>query len=105
MLKFIFNFINDNVAKGRVKGYPFPVAWPNNEPHTEMTYHEYLASPEWDIRSGMFIDRANGECQQCGSYYNLHIHHRHYDTLGEESYGDIEVLCRDCHKTRHKGWK
>lgn len=93
------------VIRRRQKGRPFPVAWPGSRPHTEMTYRQYLASAEWDLRSGMFIERAHGQCQQCGAHRNLHVHHKHYRTLGEEQYTDVEVLCAACHKTRHKGWK
>lgn len=89
----------------RVKGKKFPVSWPGDDPHTRMTYRQYLASSEWRFRSGMFIERADGKCQQCGSYYKLHVHHRHYRTLGQERYQDVEVLCEKHHKSRHKGWK
>ena len=93
------------VLDGRVKGRAFPVAWAEDDPHTRMNYREYLLSKEWDFNSGRFIDRANGECQECGANNNLHVHHKHYKTLGQERYEDVEVLCEKCHKSRHKGWK
>ena len=92
------------VWQRRKKGTPFPVAWPGDDPHTEMDYREYLRSDEWDFRSGSFIDRAGGCCQDCGAHRNLHVHHKHYRTLGEERYSDVEVLCQSCHKRRHRGW-
>lgn len=93
------------IRRKREKGKPFPVSWHGSDPHTEMTYKQYLASDEWDFRSGAFIERAGGECQDCGAIRGLNVHHKHYKTLGEERYRDVEVLCLSCHKTRHKGWK
>lgn len=66
-----------------------------------MTYREYLDSSEWDIRRGMFIERAGGQCNRCNAVRNLQVHHRHYKTLGEENYKDVEVLCQDCHRSHH----
>lgn len=106
---FLFRFFGRGdeirVTEKRVKGQPFPVAWPGDRPHTRMAYRQYLASAEWDFRSGMFVERAMGQCQQCGEHRNLHVHHKHYRTLGEERYEDVEVLCEKHHKSRHRGWK
>ena len=31
----------------------------------------------------------------------LEVHHRHYDTLGNERLDDVEVLCSSCHRNEH----
>jgi len=78
-----------------------------------------------EVRRFNFISLAGGRCQQCGfvppghspltwaylaeigrwdprgAYPGLHVHHRHYRTLGEESVFDVEVLCFVCHAERH----
>lgn len=105
MPRITFRKREQTITKAREKGKPFPVSWHKSDPHTEMTYREYLKSPEWDFRSGVFIERAGGQCQQCGHPRGLHVHHKHYRTLGEEYYEDVEVLCNQCHKSRHKGWE
>lgn len=50
------------------------------------------------------IVRAQGRCERCrvplleGHY---HVHHLHYYTKGQESPGDLEVLCLKCHRKEH----
>lgn len=60
-------------------------------------YDEYINSPEWDsIRRGM-LRKAEFRCERCFANEPLEVHHRHYDTLGFESYSDLEALCKECH--------
>jgi 5-methylcytosine-specific restriction endonuclease McrA len=41
-------------------------------------------------------------CAICGGNENLNIHHLTYKTLGNESMGDLRVLCERCHEVSHK---
>lgn len=41
-------------------------------------------------------------CQACGSGEDLQVHHRHYDTLGNEAPRDLVLLCDACHEATHK---
>jgi len=43
----------------------------------------------------------NNECGVCwrsGQDYRLELHHRHYDTFGNESLSDVVMLCSSCHE-------
>ncbi len=40
-----------------------------------------------------------GGCERCCLITDkLELHHKHYDTLGDESDEDVEILCEFCHK-------
>jgi 5-methylcytosine-specific restriction endonuclease McrA len=66
-------------------------------------YKEYLDSPEWAKRRIRKLKSVGWQCERCGVNQYLNIHHRHYNTLGNERNGDLEVLCRDCHRLEHLG--
>jgi 5-methylcytosine-specific restriction endonuclease McrA len=69
--------------------------------HHSLLYRIYLRSPLWRIRRRIWILRAGGRCQRCGSRRRLSIHHRTYKRLGHERRSDITVLCWRCHQRRH----
>jgi len=48
------------------------------------------------------LSRSNWRCADCGGQQKLELHHRHYETVGNESPGDLVALCRDCHEARHR---
>lgn len=61
-------------------------------------YREVLKSKRWKEFSRYAVHQAQNECQRCGMPKKpLHVHHLHYDTLGNEKLTDVEVVCRDCH--------
>ncbi len=60
-------------------------------------YRKYLQSPEWKARKEPVLERDNYACTVCGSNLNLHVHHLHYDNIGEESLSDLATLCKSCH--------
>jgi len=62
-----------------------------------MNYHEYLLSPQWQIKRSAAIEAAGHRCQVCNSPDNLEVHHRTYERLGHEEPGDMTVLCATCH--------
>ena len=42
---------------------------------------------------------ACGTCWRSGGEYGLELHHRHYDTWGEERSEDVVFLCSSCHES------
>jgi len=62
-----------------------------------MPYPEYLKTPEWDARRLGKILAAGHKCQVCNSPKNLEVHHRTYERRGAERWGDLTVLCAECH--------
>lgn len=67
-----------------------------------LEYHEYLASDAWKRFRRRAIESVAERCERCDAWkfpHELHVHHRHYNTLGHESLDDVEVLCVECHQT------
>ena len=48
----------------------------------------------------MFRDKLEKECQDCGSFEDLHIHHKQYKYPIVKK--DLVVLCRRCHHLEHQ---
>lgn len=75
------------------------------------TYQEYIRSKDWQVKADRFKTDANYTCERCKRYCNiiggsqLHIHHKHYNTLGRERREDVSVLCEWCHKLQHPNWR
>jgi 5-methylcytosine-specific restriction endonuclease McrA len=70
-------------------------------------YEEYRArlnSPEWqELRTKLIIQNSYC-CQKCKNQFprqKLHLHHKHYGSIGKETENDLMVLCELCHKTEH----
>ncbi len=58
--------------------------------------------PDWDKRVFEIKKLYFGCCSQCGSYKNLHVHHK--IPLGRGGSNNIEnliLLCENCHKKAH----
>ena len=69
--------------------------------HRSLLYVVYLRSPLWRLRRRIWILRAGGRCERCGSRRRLTIHHRTYGRLGHERRADVTVLCWNCHHRHH----
>ncbi len=68
------------------------------------TYPEYLMTRHWrELRAWILSERGH-ECEVCYSTERLHVHHKHYRTIGHEHPGDLQVLCETCHFDVHDGW-
>jgi hypothetical protein len=77
------------------------------EPALPVDYNTYLQSTHWkETRSW----RMTGYCERCRLQRylvilifkkDLNVHHKHYNTLGRERWGDLEVLCPRCHTIEH----
>ena len=63
-------------------------------------YWEVLKSDRWRQLRASVIAETGGRCEACGylGQNRLHLHHRHYRTLGRETRRDVELLCAWCHK-------
>ena len=82
-----------------------------------MSLKEYYSTPGWQRRriakiraDGRFLDGSGGKILHCERCERLtltkqcHVHHLTYETVGEERFGDLEILCRHCHAVEH-GWE
>jgi 5-methylcytosine-specific restriction endonuclease McrA len=54
-----------------------------------------------------WVDRYGSDptCQVCGAPWTLrrgHLHHRSYDRIGHERFGDLIPLDRQCHDRLHR---
>lgn len=71
-------------------------------------YDIYLKTDHWQRVRHDAIERAGHRCQVCNKHFDdtvLQAHHRTYERRGEESPGDITVLCVSCHSAFHKNGK
>lgn len=66
-----------------------------------LIYHEYIESPEWQVKREAALERCGRKCQLCSSTLRLNVHHNTYERLGEELDVDLTVLCRRCHEAFH----
>jgi 5-methylcytosine-specific restriction endonuclease McrA len=62
-------------------------------------YQALLRSSRWQaMRRDRLVERG-WKCERCRSLaYDLQLHHRHYDTLGDERDEDLVLLCPPCHR-------
>lgn len=63
-------------------------------------YESYLSSPAWRATRAAALARAGWVCSSpgCEESHALEVHHTTYERLGGEAWGDLTVLCRDCHE-------
>lgn len=66
-------------------------------------YEDYMSSEEWqEKRRKCFLYHGN-TCKDCKKKPATDIHHRHYDSLGDECHiNDLVPLCSACHEYRHE---
>jgi len=65
------------------------------------SYQEYLNHWTWKEKRDYLI-YLKEKCKCCGSKRNLIVHHKNYDSVGNENMHDVEVLCKNCHEKVHK---
>ena len=68
---------------------------------SELSYVEYLQTPEWDGIRRAALARAGYMCQTCAAKGKLHVHHNKYPPRGTETKLDVCVLCVPCHHKFH----
>jgi hypothetical protein len=66
-------------------------------------YRKYIKSKRWKRKREQALRHYQYMCHGCGTkkLEELQVHHRHYDTLGNECMEDLIVLCGDCHCDNH----
>lgn len=64
-------------------------------------YEAYLDSPQWRAIKRRYREERPWLCNLCGSEESLHMHHRTYERVGQESLDDLMPLCDGCHQTVH----
>lgn len=66
------------------------------------TYDEYLETNHWRVMRQRTFCAHGTRCSKCSSTKNLHIHHKHYKTVGnEDPEHDLIPLCKKCHTLEH----
>lgn len=74
---------------------------------TKTEYAQYIASPEWKEKRKEVLALTRNRCEECeiprwlaSIVYDqdLHVHHLHYKSVGNEHPDDLQVLCRRCHE-------
>ena len=74
------------------------------------SYDNLLHDVRWYKKRATILARDNSQCQYCGSYDNLQIHHKYYSKYPDETkvypwdYPNdaLITLCDNCHKRVHK---
>jgi len=62
-------------------------------------YDKYLESDKWKRIRQQRINHDGGRCKNCGSTVNLQVHHKEYDSYGDENIKEhLVTLCSDCHR-------
>lgn len=74
-----------------------------HENYERLGYFVYIESDRWKIKRDQATNRVKNKCEECGSPYDLQVHHLTYARLGNENLKDLKVLCRDCHIIAHEG--
>lgn len=66
---------------------------------SDVDHQKYMQSEQWKAKRQAKLDDCRGKCECEGGCYReaTQIHHRHYDTLGNESCEDLQALCPKCH--------
>lgn len=67
-----------------------------------MTYHEYIASPDWRRFVAKLKKERGSVCEVCRRAGPVDAHHKTYKRLKNEHRGDIQLLCRECHAIQHE---
>jgi hypothetical protein len=79
--------------------YGFPDAPDTWEERKGWYVSTYLQSPHWKTMRRVAKKLLGNTCALCGRAERLAVHHRHYETLGDEHpLHDLLVLCFGCHK-------
>ena len=65
-------------------------------------YRSYLNSKDWHDKRNRMLCYSDYKCSKCGNTENIQVHHLNYNTIGDESFNDLQVVCVGCHKKIHK---
>lgn len=70
--------------------------------YKKMPYYKYLQTEHWRVLREHKLLTVDNRCQLCYNEWNLQVHHRTYERLGNEKLEDLTVLCKECHELFHK---
>lgn len=88
--------------KGRAKGVQQSRQKRITEWVRGISYEEYLHSEWWKSVRRRKLKSTRGVCERCHRRASQ-VHHKHYKSLGAETNGDLEAICRECHSKEHEG--
>jgi 5-methylcytosine-specific restriction endonuclease McrA len=95
----------NNVVRMKL-GYFLKYVEPARQSPTKATpwrevYEAYMGSPPWRSVRALVLERDRA-CLACKRTTDLHVHHLHYRTLGQETGKELITLCLLCHKLEHE---
>ena len=64
-------------------------------------YNKYIKSAKWKNKKKEVFKERGKECEQCGDQHYIHVHHLTYERLGDENLEDLQILCYQCHMSKH----
>ena len=65
-------------------------------------YDRYIQSSKWFHLKTQKLNQVNHACENCHIKHDeLDCHHRHYQTVYNESLEDLQILCPICHYAVH----
>ncbi len=67
----------------------------------QLSYQEYLKSPEWQALRLKVLQRDGFRCQGCLAQPAAEVHHTTYRHARSEFCFELVSLCRDCHRRLH----
>jgi hypothetical protein len=73
-------------------------------PTSDPAYVRYLNSVAWAAKRAEVLDRADGNCEDCGDELEpgeAEVHHLTYERVGRELPEDLVALCPGCHRRAH----
>lgn len=65
------------------------------------SYKDYLKTKWWEAVKYQYRLNHGYKCYVCGATENIDLHHRTYQTIGNETSKDLVQLCRECHYKVH----
>jgi 5-methylcytosine-specific restriction endonuclease McrA len=65
-------------------------------------YTAYLATPQWEARRRLVLQRAAGICEGCRIRAAVQVHHLTYSHVGNELLFQLVALCTACHEKAHQ---
>ena len=65
-------------------------------------YNEiYLLSDHWKKLKARKYKQVGRKCEKCDTTKKLQVHHLEYRSVFDVQLGDLQVLCRPCHRKEH----
>jgi len=65
-------------------------------------YLDYIKSDNWKNKKVKYYKKHTKICEACGSTKDIHLHHKTYRRLREETSRDLVPLCSTCHDEVHR---